>query len=139
MPFWFGNISSSTKGWEPGIMTMARGRNERIDHFFLENWVWRKGEKAPQVVLVVKNPLANVGDVRDRIQDPGFDPWVRKIPWRKAWQPTPVFLAGESHGQRSLEGYSPQGCRVGHDGSSFSMHIARGKLIVKRGLYLFLR
>ena len=38
----------------------------------------------------------------------GFDPWVRKIPWRK-WQPTPVFLSGESHGQRSLEGYSPQG------------------------------
>ena len=32
----------------------------------------------------------------------GFDPWVRKIPWRRAWQPTPVFLPGESHGQRSL-------------------------------------
>ena len=31
-----------------------------------------------------------------------FDPWVGKIPWRKAWQPTPVFLSGESHGQRSL-------------------------------------
>ena len=39
----------------------------------------------------------------------GFDPWVRKIPWRRAWQPTPVFLPGESHGQRSLEGYSPWG------------------------------
>ena len=36
-----------------------------------------------------------------------FDPWVRKIPWRRAWQPTPVFLHGESHGQRSLVGYSP--------------------------------
>ena len=32
----------------------------------------------------------------------GFDPWVRKIPWRRKWQPTPVFLPGESHGQRSL-------------------------------------
>ena len=32
----------------------------------------------------------------------GFDPWVGKIPWRRAWQPTPVFLPGESHGQRSL-------------------------------------
>ena len=32
----------------------------------------------------------------------GFNPWVGKIPWRRAWQPTPVFLAGESHGQRSL-------------------------------------
>ena len=37
-----------------------------------------------------------------------FDPWVRKICWRRAWQPTPVFLPGESHRQRSLEGYSPQ-------------------------------
>ena len=35
--------------------------------------------------------------------------WVRKIPWRKAWQPTPVFLPGASQGQRSLEGYGPQG------------------------------
>ena len=37
----------------------------------------------------------------------GFDPWVRKIPWRRAWQPTPVFLPGEFHGQRSPAGYSP--------------------------------
>ena len=36
-----------------------------------------------------------------------FDPWVRKICWRRAWQPTPVFLRGESHGQRSLASYSP--------------------------------
>ena len=38
-----------------------------------------------------------------------FDPWVRKIPWRKKWQPTPVFLLGKFCGQRSLVGYSP-GC-----------------------------
>ena len=37
----------------------------------------------------------------------GFDPWVGKIPWRRKRQPTPVFLPGESHGQRSLAGYSP--------------------------------
>ena len=36
----------------------------------------------------------------------GFDPWVRKIPWRRKWQPTPVFLPGRSHGQSSLVGYS---------------------------------
>ena len=41
----------------------------------------------------------------------GFDPWVGKIPCRRAWQPTPVSLPGESHGQRSLEGYSPWGHR----------------------------
>ena len=39
----------------------------------------------------------------------GFDPWVRKIPWRRAWQPIPVFLSGESHGWRSLAGYSLRG------------------------------
>ena len=36
---------------------------------------------------------------------PGLDPWGRKIPWRKEWLPTPVFLPGEFHGQRSLVGY----------------------------------
>ena len=35
-----------------------------------------------------------------------FDPWVRKIPWRRAWQPTPVFLPGESYGQKSMAGCS---------------------------------
>ena len=39
----------------------------------------------------------------------GLNPWVGKIPWRRAWQPTPEFLPGESHGQRSLAGYSRQG------------------------------
>jgi len=47
--------------------------------------------KASQVALVVKNPPANAGDIRHM-----FDPWVRKSPWRRAWQPTPVFLPGES-------------------------------------------
>ena len=40
-----------------------------------------------------------------------FDPWVKKIPWRRVWQPTPVFFPGESHGLRGLEGYSPWGCK----------------------------
>ena len=41
------------------------------------------------------------------MQETGFDHWVGKIPWRKEWQPTPVFLPGESHGQRSLVCYNP--------------------------------
>ena len=41
-----------------------------------------------------------------RLKRHGFDSWVRKVPWRRAWQPTPVFLPGESHGQRSLVSYS---------------------------------
>ena len=50
-----------------------------------------------------KASACNAGD------RPGFDPWVGKIPWRRKWQPTPVFLPGESHGRRSLVGYSPWG------------------------------
>ena len=75
------------------------------------------------VVAVVKQEIKQVLiDVKDKLGFPsgisgkepacqcrrhkrhGFDPWVGKVPWRKAWQPTPVFLPGESHGQRSLEG-----------------------------------
>ena len=40
-----------------------------------------------------------------------FEPWVRKIPWKRKWQPTPVFLSRKFHGQRCLAGYSPQGCK----------------------------
>ena len=43
------------------------------------------------------------------VRRPGFHPWVGKIPWRRKWQPTRVFLPGESHGQRSLAGYGPRG------------------------------
>ena len=42
---------------------------------------------------------------------PGFNPWVGKIPWRRVWQPIPVFLPGKSHGQRSLVGYSLWGLK----------------------------
>ena len=54
---------------------------------------------------MVKNPPVDEGDInRGR-----FDPWVRKIPWRRVWQPTPIFLPAESHGERSLVGYRPWG------------------------------
>ena len=45
----------------------------------------------------------------------GFNPWVRKISWSRQWQPTPVFLPGKFHGQRSLTGFGPWSCRVGPD------------------------
>ena len=46
---------------------------------------------------------------RRRCRRQGFHPWVTEIPWRRKWQPTPVFLPGESHGRRSVVGYSPWG------------------------------
>ena len=57
-----------------------------------------------QVVLVVKNLPAKAEEL-------GLGPWVQKVPWRTAQQSTLVFLPGESHGQRSLAGYNPKGCK----------------------------
>ena len=54
--------------------------------------------RASLVAQMVKNPPA-VQETR-----PGFDPWVKKIPWSKTWQPTPVFLPGECYGQISMAG-----------------------------------
>ena len=51
-----------------------------------------------------KESACNAADLR-------FNPWVGKIPWRREWQPTPVFLPGEFCGQRSLGGHSPWGCK----------------------------
>ena len=58
------------------------------------------------LVLVVKNPPAKAGD--------RFDPWVRRILWRRKWQSTVIFLPGKFHGQRSLAGYSPRACVLSH-------------------------
>ena len=66
---------------------------------------------------VVKNLPANAGDTRER----GFDPRVGKVPWRRKWQPTPVFLPGKFHGQKSLVGYSPWG----HKESDTAEHACR--------------
>ena len=55
----------------------------------------------------------------------GLDPWVRKIPWRREWQLTPVSLSGESHGQRSLVGYSPGGSKESDMTERLSIHTHR--------------
>ena len=70
---------------------------------------------------VVKNPPSNAGDdglvlglprwLSGKVGDPGSKPWVGKIPWRRKWQPTPAFLPGKSHEQRSLASYNPWDCK----------------------------
>ena len=70
------------------------------------------------VMAVVSNLPAIAGDTRH-----GFDPGVGKIPWRRAWQSTPAFLPGESHGQRSLGGYSLHG----HEELDMTEHTAHGR------------
>ena len=62
-----------------------------------------------------------------RCKRQGFDPWVKKFPWRRVWQPTPVCLPGESHGQRCLVGFSPwHSTRVGHNWSKWAAAASRG-------------
>ena len=61
-------------------------------------------QRVSHVALVVRNLPASAGDIKRH----EFNPWVRKNPWRRAWQPIPILLPGDSHGQRSLAGYSPQ-------------------------------
>ena len=57
----------------------------------------------------------------------GFNPWVRKISWRRKWQPAPVFLPGNFHGQRSLAGYSP----LSHKESDTTEHACTGEFKVE--------
>ena len=63
---------------------------------------------ASQMVLVLPRWCKELVSQGRRCKRHRFDPWVRMIPWRRSWQLTLVFLPGESHGQRSLVGYSPQ-------------------------------
>ena len=67
--------------------------------FYLGRYTKLRNQRASLVAQMIKKLSA--------MQETGFYPWVRKIPWRMKWQPTPVFLPGESRGQRSLVGYSP--------------------------------
>ena len=81
---------SRNAGWAP----LQRG--------LTQNW-----RVTPRASLVAQRKRIRLQSRRHR--RPGFDPWGRKIPWRKKWIPTPVFLPGEFRGQGSLVGYSPWG------------------------------
>ena len=63
----------------------------------------------PDSAMYGASLIAQVVKYLPAMQETQVQPWVRKIPWRTEWQPTPVFLPGKSHGQRSLGGYSPWG------------------------------
>ena len=77
----------------------------------------RNYNRDSQVTLVIKNLSANAGG---RYKRGRLNPWAWKIPWRRAWQLTPMFLPGKSHGQRSLAGYNPWGLKVRHDWSNLA-------------------
>ena len=87
-------FSSSCSAWLCSWSAWQVRKSSAIDPFWLQ--LGFPGG------TVVKNLPANAGDAKD-------EPWVRKIPWSRKWQPTPVFLPGKFHGQRSLVGCSPWG------------------------------
>ena len=97
--FWPGE-SQGRGAWWAAVSGVAQSRTwlKRLSSSSSINDTLR----VSQGVLVVKNLPGNAGD-----KEMWFDPWVRRILWRRVWQPTPVFLPPESHGQRSLTCYSP--------------------------------
>ena len=68
-----------------------------------------KLSSALQPLLGVSLVAQMVKNLHLQCRRPGINPWIKKIPWKREWLPTPVFLSGESHGQRNLVGYSPWG------------------------------
>ena len=87
----------------PGIL-QARTL-ECVAISFSNAWKWKVKVKLLSRVRLLATPWTAIRRHKRR----GFHPWVRKVSWRRARQPTPVLLPGESHGQRSLASYSPQG------------------------------
>ena len=110
--FFSSPLESMRQRWsnEAGIKKQPRKKLPQGNH---EVRVWQKPAlKAGQQVFSAFGLVTQTVRICLPCRRPRFDPWVRKIPWRRKWQPTPVFLPGESHGQRSLAGYSPWGHRV---------------------------
>ena len=77
--------------------------------------------------LIGKEPACQCRSSRRR----RFDPWVRRTPWRRKWQPAPVILPGESHGPRSLAGYSPQEAKSWTRLKQLSTHIHTVRIFYK--------
>ena len=109
MPYWLEmyhiDIFSCRGGWNAGLsFRVGQGTANKSRVLVIRNMSGAIHE-ASQVAQWNPLPMQET----QRCMRHRFDPWLRKIPWRRAWQSTPVFLPGESHGQRSLAGYSPWG------------------------------
>ena len=74
-------------------------------HFTSLHFIWE------YLVVTGASPVTRMLKNLPQCRRPGFDPQVKKIPWRREWLLTRVFLPGEFHGQRNLVGYSPWGCK----------------------------
>ena len=97
-PWWTGQDRKAQKrNKEEGLLYFDSVKFRMLKHGFLyQNWGFPGGTNGKESACQCK-----------RLKRCRFDPWVGKISWRRAKQPTPVFLPRESHGQRSLASYSP--------------------------------
>ena len=87
---------------------MPLRRNNTISEYIIVLYYTIVQYKGFSPTSVGKESSCNAG-IRLQCRRPGFNSWVQKIPWRRKWQPTPVFLPGKSHGQERLGDYSPWG------------------------------
>ena len=104
MAGWHHWLNGHESQWTPGVGD-GQGGLACCDSWGRKEWDTTERLIWSLMVLMVKNCQCR------RHKTWRFDPWVRKIPWRRAWQPTPVSMPGESHGQGSLVGYTPWGRR----------------------------
>ena len=70
-----------------------------------------KNDTLASIIESIEYALLGWERIHLQCRKPSFNLWIRKIPWRREWLPTPVFLLGEFQGQRSLVGYNPWGCK----------------------------
>ena len=100
-PFYYSCLQNSMDrgDWQAPVHGVAKSWTRVSDSLHSKTPQWTS-----QVALVVKHLLANARDIRDAGPVTALIQGIQKIPWRRAWQPTLVFLPGESHGQRSLAG-----------------------------------
>ena len=102
-----------------------------IIFYRLGNWTTKRFISCSRLSSCYSNPwgflagsvVKNLPVIRRCRRCHGFDPWVGKIPWRRTWQPTPVFLPGKSHGQSSLVGYTVHGVAKSQMWMSMNMSI----------------
>ena len=98
--------------WMNGWTLLPCYSNWGTQQHHWDRWAWVNWQKLTYSLLLAEHTcgLPSGSVVRDLpITQEKFDPWVRKIPWRRKWQPTSVLLPGKFHGQRSLMDYSPWG------------------------------
>ena len=117
-----GKYKDSTK--EEGENRRYRGEVQRWGGWVCSSAIW-SGEwmsqfRPPWTSLVTQQRI------HLQCRRPRFYPWVGKIPWRREWLPTPVSLPGESHGQRSLTGYSPWGHTESDTTGELTLELAPG-------------